>query len=479
MKKKILLIISILVLFAAVVTGYFYVETTLVGPEVTMKATSNHDSVRIDFSTVPHDAQIDYDKSYVRLMLSDEVVAEEKVITDAGIFDFDTLQFGNAYIVEVNLVYNHKFYSGEHSYSKKIKVTPDFKEQFSFAPVENENYAPMQLTSLKEGGFLYASSVQSQFDQEVVLKKYDDSGQEIWSNTITEKYAQLVNVIELENGNILVSFNCYSEAYKQGVTLYSKDGVLLEHVTSDQWTNFPKSLDDGHSYLVQAGNDFVFTRNTELELHFLSMNSSYSVTQDQLLLTSNDVNGARFGQNRVFEYIDEDYLVVLNVYTSDIDKYVIILRVDSNGKIIWSYHIEDELHTSFKDITVDSENGDIYFVGDHGKATSSSGYITVNNKGFMLKIDSMGKKVWSNNFEEWGLTLFDTIDLVQDKLVVAGATYDYNTNEDVSYLIFDQDGKLEKSKAFLTGVYHDIAFTDSGIIVGSVVANKQRIKKFD
>ena len=155
-------------------------------------------------------------------------------------------------------------------------------------------------------------------------------------------------------------------------------------------------------------------------------------------------------------------------------KELYILRLDSNGDLIWENKIGGSEHENISNIK-ELENGEILITGS---TDSNDGDVSFNHGGndfWMLRLNSSGEVIWDKTFggtsdDNLHVTMFE-----DDGIVMTGRTYsqngdlDANNKKGIWLLKTTYDGDIVWQKAYGGTSPYGLDKTEDGYIISSVL----------
>jgi len=221
---------------------------------------------------------------------------------------------------------------------------------------------------------------------DIVIIKYDTSGNEIWQTLFDDQSFPAGSIIALKtdaNDNIYLTCYCYGVTHGQSSTTlkYNSEGALVWVATYENIIPKAMVIDDSGAVFI---------------------------------------TGTGWGDGT-----DEDYVT---------------LKFDSNGNLLWDARFNSRFN--FKDRVVDlavAMNGDVYVTG----SIDTLGTFPYQQRISTVKYDSEGNQIWVAEYPTkhniTGLPSAISIDK-SGKILISGATRDINLNWKAVLLRYDLSG---------------------------------------
>jgi len=320
---------------------------------------------------------------------------------------------------------------------------------FSFGGSEKET--PYSFIKTQNDNFIIVGSTKSYGlgKEDVYVVKINPMGDLLWNTTIGwQEIDAGYSIIETSDGNYMITG-----------TGRSFDGigedVLLLKINNNGKVIWKKEF--GRN-AWEWGKDLIETINNEI-LIVGSTQDFWGADYDYYVIKT-DLNGNKMWSkyydisgnnhaNSVIQAKDDNYIVVGT--TSDItniNKDILIMKLNQNGKILWSKTYGGS----------GKEEG-------HDIANTIDGYIVVGSTSsygegrydvYVLKINENGDLIWN---ESYGTSKDDHGHYVlvnNNKISIVGTTYDtYGKSADIYYLKITNTGELEYTVSYGTNNYDE------------------------
>ncbi len=221
-------------------------------------------------------------------------------------------------------------------------------------------------------------------DYDILLSKFDSSGNEIWTKSIGEDSLDIgKSIIKTYDNNFIVVG--YTRSYGQGY-----DNVLLIKFDSSG-NQIWKKLLEGSSF---------------------DMGVAVTETTDNSLIVTGYSNTDSNGLQDIF-----------------------LTKLDSSGNQIWTKHLGGS-STDLGTWVIETENQDLVVVG------RSYSYGNGNNNMLLTRFDSSGNEIWTKSFGGTSQDyLFSVIETNDNSLIVLGSTQSYGGSDyDILLSKFDSSG---------------------------------------
>ncbi|GAA0728429.1 hypothetical protein GCM10009430_37580 [Aquimarina litoralis] len=219
---------------------------------------------------------------------------------------------------------------------------------------------------------------------DIFIQKYDSEGTKLWETQIGSEYntTEFAKSIVTDNNNdVYVTGNYNSSAvdFDPGPGIFKLDGIGTFFLKLDQNGNFiwAKEIEGNgnsitHSINIDHNNDIYVSGNFRGTLDF-------DLGQNELNLTS----------------IDESY--------ADLDSF--ILKLNSDGELIWVKTIENDSNIRKETISTLDDLGNIYIAGtfrgqidfDPNDGVFNLTSSASSDSGFIVKLDKNGNFVWAKD----------------------------------------------------------------------------------
>lgn len=299
--------------------------------------------------------------------------------------------------------------------------------------------------AVSQDGFIYVAGITevSFSRRDYVLIKYDQQGNELWSQTYNgpgNGFDQAVSVAVDNSGNILITGSSMSTS-KFGsediATLkYDSNGNLLwtaRYNGPANETDYPVRVQTdilGNVYVagvsrgINTGNDVVALK--------------YDPKGNQLWATRYN-NPENTDDNAFYMMIDDNANMYITGWAIlDFTLDYLTLKIDPSGNILWvrSYNGPTYYDDKSYSVAVDSQ-GDVYVTGcSQGIGTGEYDYATI-------KYSSNGDQQWVKRYNgiDKGHDIANTITVDEnDFLYVAGISEGENTGRDIAIVKYDPAG---------------------------------------
>ncbi len=305
-------------------------------------------------------------------------------------------------------------------------------------------------------GNVYIAGSTSSFGaggQDVLLLKYDSTGNLVWAKTWGGSGDEAGNGVAVDSsGNVYVTGGTTSFGGGSNDVYLLKFDSAGNLLWSQTWGG--SSYDVGYDVVIDAtGNLYVAAESYSFGFAAVLLKYDTSgnllwartwkgpATYDSAYTVTVDPSG-----NAIEAGISWDYSV------SPSRNSILLLKYDSSGNLLWTRNwagpSEDEAWGS-KAVQVDT-GGNIYIAGREAAQCSSANFSTCDFDFLVLKVDPSGNEVWaktwkgSTGWDGAGSLVFDS----SGNLRVTGTIDAYGPSPAAGLLTFDTNGNLLSSEGW-------------------------------
>ena len=345
-----------------------------------------------------------------------------KIITDDNGFSYNLCR----YELEPNVLF-------------LIKYDPDgvkiWRKSYLYANARYEE--PVDLRFDNSGKLIIFSNAVMPTDVDVVTRKLDSAGIEIWSEKIT---------LQGTNENCLSTHvDISGNIYLTGITSSNRKDILTVKYSSEGNVVFQRTFngsenDDDYGYSI--------TTDDSLNVYVAGSTNSRAFESDYVLLKYNRGGGIIWG--RFFSTGTSDYDYATNVLVDNANKIIVsgitnayeypkitTLQFDTSGNMLWdiTYSVATESVQYVTDMRIDKSNN-IYLTG---KAFHSGKQYLI-----MVKYDSSGNEDLVLNYKTdvlSGLVLFE-FDSENNIYFIKENSISSDTTKRLNLVKSDPEGKI-------------------------------------
>jgi hypothetical protein len=471
MKKSItIILVLVLTLIVAAVGGYFYYETTMVEPLLSMETSMTYNSISGSYEIEVNDAVINFEEAVVGLYRDDELVTSKPVSATSGEFVFNEVKTGEEYEVKISFNYTYEYYKSVYETELSVNENPQFTKEWGVAPTLGI-YSPLSLIGLNDGCLLYGGYHYNGVNTDVFFSKYDLNGEVIWSYDMElEGYSQVSSVIENGNNDIVISVVNYKNETDTVFLVLDANGNEKETVMMRDLIGKYDFRTGYYPTLVPTDGGFVFAQKYPNNFNIYSVDKDFNLVINKSI----EIDFDDIQDNRLLPYKD-GFILVYNYRVNDTRNKIEVLYLDQEGNTIWNSSIYDENHTSFTDVFIDGDS--IVILGSSSEMIIEGNSRSTTISSFLSAFDSEGDQTWRTNFDDLNYAAISKIGVLDDDTYfMVGNGYTKN-DEDYSFATLDKEGKVLNTMFYLHGVYHNFAFVSDGIVFGAVVDEDHHLIK--
>jgi hypothetical protein len=263
---------------------------------------------------------------------------------------------------------------------------------------------------------------------------------------------------------VTVSFLNVNPASKSVPLQVAKGASLLWEKT------YGGTGDDRCFYLVNAGNGYVVAgSSTSFEIG-KTVAWIVRLDQDGNALWNRTYNENFGGEFRYVTDLDDGFLIVGNTFTTLGSTNGYVLKIDNNGNPIWNITLQANCGVN-KLFSAAKIQGGFVLVG----LTQQTG--NGNSKVWLVKIDSEGNVIWNKSYGDSADSAGRGVTLTADGCYMVAGYTDGATNEDYDFLVLkiDAAGALLWNRTY-GGLESDKAYGIAPAVDGSIIAGDTRSK---
>ena len=325
-------------------------------------------------------------------------------------------------------------------------------EDIAYLTIETQNKTWQKIYG--GSGIEYANSIQQTVDggyivagnnsnSDIYVLKLDANGNVIWQKAYGEKdYEYAKSIQQTKDGGYIIAGGIYSLS----VGNYQVYLLKLDAGGNATWTKTYGGRSYDHAYSIQQTNDggYITTGYTGsfgaggYDVYVLKLNEGGELEWQKTYGGSGEDYS-----NFIQQTTDGGYIVAGWTYSSDTNNDAYILKLDSNGNVIWQNTYGGNGDDKAYSIQQVVDGG--YIVAGTTSSSGAGGYDI-----YVLKLDENGNTLWTKTFggknDDYAYSIQQTND---GGYIVAGYTSSFGAGDkDVYVLKLDKNGDEIWTKTF-------------------------------